>query len=68
MSVYGADEGPKLFVNYSGWTWITNLNTHDDQITAYVRFDILSLEIIGVLVLAGAGFLITKKKGSGGKG
>jgi hypothetical protein len=63
ITMFPADDGPKLILSYSGWNWITRLlDNNEHQVTAYVRFDILSLEIFGILVLAGAGLLITKKK------
>jgi hypothetical protein len=53
-----------------GWTWIFKTGgierepvTVDDVLVTRneLRFDILSLEIFGILVLAGAALLVTKK-------
>jgi hypothetical protein len=56
----------------SGWGWISMINRIDKYpfeatgnmvITNYkIRFDVLSLEIFGILVLAGAAHLTTKKR------
>ena len=65
----------------TGWSWILNTKEHGEFIWwAYklsrldatypeIRYDVLFLEIFGILVLAGAGFLITKgnKKQPNGK-
>lgn len=55
-----------------GWTWIFEVSKIEKVDTAgvagmasmryYVRFDILGLEVLGILVLAGAALLITKKQ------
>lgn len=53
-------------LTYSGWDWIFHVNktTFDNPYFHFyrIRFDIMSLEILGVLVLSGAAFLVTKKR------
>lgn len=44
----------------SGWKSIVNLVEHRENVPK-IRFDVLFLEIFGILVLAGAALLITKK-------
>jgi cytochrome c oxidase subunit IV len=58
----------------TGWAWILDTKEHGDFIWgAYklsrqdakypeIRYDVLGLEIFGILVLAGTGLLITKKQ------
>jgi hypothetical protein len=50
-----------------GWEWIFEVNKISQNYATessrdYVRFDILGLEIFGILVLAGAALLIAKHK------
>jgi hypothetical protein len=54
-------EGEWTYSN-SGWIFIYDFVKNYRKFFPKIRFDILSLEIFGILVMAGAGFLISKKK------
>jgi len=62
---------PPFYSNYSkgewtyagsGWMFIGKLVKDYPRYFPKVRFDILGLEILGILVLAGAALLISKKR------
>jgi hypothetical protein len=44
-----------------GWKFIVNLVDHPTK-APKIRFDILTFEIFGILVVAGAAFLVSKKR------
>jgi hypothetical protein len=44
-----------------GWRFIVNLLDHPTK-APKIRFDVLTLEILGILVIAGAAFLVSKRK------
>jgi hypothetical protein len=60
------------WLSKAGWAWLPDLNKVDQEffketsstvVTNYlIRFDILGLEIFGILVMSGAVFIITKNK------
>ena len=49
-----------IWIN-AGWKFIVNLVGHPTSVPK-IRFDVLGLEILGFLALAGAALLITKKR------
>ena len=62
-------EPPQWRLTYSGWTWITAMGPANEifngrNLFVYRKmgYDRLSMEIFGILVLAGMAFLITKKR------
>jgi len=61
-------EPPQWQVANSEWTWITNMGASQEMFNGNslfvyrkVRFGTLIVEIFGILVLASAAFLITKR-------
>ena len=63
-------EPPQWQLAHSGWTWITNMGASQEMFNGImsfvyrkVQFFTLIVEIFGILVLAGAALLITKKNG-----
>jgi len=44
-----------------GWTWIGKMGVRGSPEYRRIRWDVLSGEVIGILVLAGAAYLVSKK-------